>query len=126
MPYSSPTCCQYGRRKFVLVELQVLPDELVDEQVFVGQGRTRLRLILQGAEHFRPDPSLQLAQDPAGLQGLSHGCGAHIREKVGLNNANAKAMDLWYYTHLMKNRGKTRLKPYILNGDTQILFGRVK
>lgn len=66
-------CCQYWRSVPVLVELQVLPDKLVDEQVFVGQRRTRFTLVIQGAEHLCPDTSLQLAQHTAGLQRFPHG-----------------------------------------------------
>lgn len=69
----SPTCCQYWRSVLVLIELQVLPDELVDEQVFVGQRWTRFTLVIQGAEHLCPDTSFQLAQNTAGLQCFPHG-----------------------------------------------------
>lgn len=70
---ASPTCCQHWRRVPVPVELQVLSDELVDEQVLVGERRASLTLVVQGAEHLRPDPSPQLAQHAAGLQRLPHG-----------------------------------------------------
>lgn len=67
-----PTCCEYRRRVPVLVELQVLPDEFVYQQVFVGERRPRFTLVIQCAEHFRPDTSPQLTHHPAGLQRVTH------------------------------------------------------
>ncbi|KAG7214535.1 hypothetical protein INR49_023050 [Caranx melampygus] len=52
---------------------KILPDELVDEQILVGQRRPGLPLVIQGAEHLCPNTSLQLAEHTAGLQRVSHG-----------------------------------------------------
>lgn len=82
---SWPTCGQHGRRVSVLVELQVLPDQLVEEQVFVRQRRPRLALVLQGAEHLRPDASLQLAQHAPRLQRFFH-CWK-VRDFTGLQRS---------------------------------------
>lgn len=81
-PVTGPlTRAQHRRCVAVLVELQVLADQLVNQQVFPGQRRSRLRLVVQGVEHLGPDPSLQLGQGSPGLQRLFEGYRAAKTER---------------------------------------------
>lgn len=64
------TCGQHWCSVSILVELQIFSDQFIDQQVLMGQRRARSGLIVQRAEHLRPDPRLQLPEDPTGLQRL--------------------------------------------------------
>lgn len=61
---------EHRERVLVAVEDEVLPDEFVDDQVFIGEFGSVDPVAVEGAEYLRPDLGSDLGQDSPFLEGL--------------------------------------------------------
>ena len=61
------TCLKHGGRVLVLVELQVLPNEFVDDHVLVAECWAWLAGVIECIEDLCPYPGLHLVQHTAVL-----------------------------------------------------------